>query len=57
MTDKTADLAGPGIGDYTELETVLPDDYDSLLTPRATMEALFMPPRPPSKKGSVANSG
>ena len=42
MTDKTADLAGPGIGDYTELETVLPDDYDSLLTPRATMEALFM---------------
>jgi len=41
MTDKTADLAGPGIGDYTELETVLPDDYDSLLTPRATMEALF----------------
>jgi aspartate--ammonia ligase len=42
MTDKTADLAGPGIGDYTELETVLPDDYDSLLTARATMEALFM---------------
>jgi aspartate--ammonia ligase len=42
MTDKTADLAGPGIGDYTELETVLPDDYDSLLTPRATMEALFV---------------
>ena len=41
MADKTADLAGPGIGDYGELETVLPDDYASLLTPRETMEALF----------------
>jgi aspartate--ammonia ligase len=41
MTDKTADLAGPGIGDYSELETVLPDDYTSLLAPRETMEALF----------------
>jgi aspartate--ammonia ligase len=41
MTDKTADLAGPGIGDYSELETVLPDDYTPLLAPRETMEALF----------------
>ncbi len=41
MTSKTADLAGPGIGDYAELEKVLPDDYTSLLTPRQTMEALF----------------
>jgi aspartate--ammonia ligase len=40
-TDKTADLAGPGIGDYAELERVLPDDYDALLSPRETMEAVF----------------
>ena len=32
--DKTADLAGPGIGDYAELERVLPDDYTPLLTPK-----------------------
>ncbi len=38
---KEADLAGPGIGDYTELEKVLPTDYHSLLTPRETQEAMF----------------
>jgi aspartate--ammonia ligase len=38
---KEADLAGPGIGDYAELERVLPGDYDPLLTPRETMEALY----------------
>ena len=31
--DKRADLAGPGIGDYEELERILPDDYNSLLGP------------------------
>ncbi len=41
MTDKLADLAGPGIGNYADLEKVLPDDYESLLTPRETMDALF----------------
>lgn len=41
MADKKADLAGPGIGDYTELEKVLPGDYKSILNPRETMEALF----------------
>ena len=41
MTSKTADLAGPGIGNYDELEKLLPTDYTSLLTPRETMEALF----------------
>ncbi|MDJ0923341.1 MAG: aspartate--ammonia ligase [Acidimicrobiia bacterium] len=41
MTDKAADLAGPGIGNYADLEKVLPDDYESLLTPRETMQALF----------------
>jgi len=38
---KKADLAGPGIGDYAELEKVLPNDYDSLLTPRETQQAIF----------------
>ncbi|HEY5693126.1 MAG TPA: aspartate--ammonia ligase [Gaiellaceae bacterium] len=38
---KEADLAGPGIGDYCELEHVLPDDYAPLLDPRATMRGLY----------------
>jgi aspartate--ammonia ligase len=38
---KEADLAGPGIGDYTELERVLPDDYSSALGPAETMQALY----------------
>ncbi len=42
MLDKKADLAGPGIGDYADLEKVLPTDYRSLLDPRETQEALFV---------------
>ena len=38
--DKKADLAGPGIGNYTELEKVLPKDYKSLLNVRETQEAI-----------------
>jgi aspartate--ammonia ligase len=38
---KKADLAGPGIGDYADLQKILPDNYDSLLTPRETQLALF----------------
>jgi aspartate--ammonia ligase len=38
---KEADLAGPGIGTYAELERVLPDDYVALLSPRETMRALY----------------
>jgi len=38
---KEADLAGPGIGDYGELEHALPDDYDPLLDPRETMRGLY----------------
>jgi aspartate--ammonia ligase len=38
--DKKADLAGPGIGNYTELEKVLPKDYKSLLSIRETQEAI-----------------
>jgi len=41
MADKMADLAGPGIGNYEELERVLPSDYRALLGPRETQEALF----------------
>ncbi len=41
MTDKKADLAGPGIGDYAELEKNLPDDYTSLLTPKETQIATY----------------
>jgi aspartate--ammonia ligase len=39
--DKTADLAGPGVGDYDELEKILPVDYSSVLTPKDTQKALF----------------
>jgi len=41
MSDKTADLAGPGIGSYEEIETVLPTDYDPVLTPKETQQALW----------------
>lgn len=37
---KKADLAGPGIGDYRELEKILPNDYSSLLSPRDTQKAV-----------------
>jgi len=41
MTDKQADLAGPGIGDYAELEKILPQDYSSLLNPKETQSAIY----------------
>ena len=41
VTDKRADLAGPGIGDYAELEKILPEDYRPLLSPLETMRALY----------------
>ncbi len=41
MHGKEADLAGPGIGTYEELETLLPNDYEPLQTPLRRMEALF----------------
>ncbi|HUI42893.1 MAG TPA: aspartate--ammonia ligase, partial [Terriglobia bacterium] len=39
--DVRADLAGPGIGDYRELEKILPLDYQSLLNPKETQQAIF----------------
>jgi aspartate--ammonia ligase len=41
MQDKKADLAGPGIGDYAELEKILPQDYKSLLSPKETQIAVY----------------
>ena len=41
VMDKKADLAGPGIGDYNELEKILPRDYRSLLDVRETQQAIF----------------
>ncbi len=41
ITDKKADLSGPGIGNYEELAKILPNNYQSLLDPRQTQEALF----------------
>jgi aspartate--ammonia ligase len=38
---KVADLAGPGIGNYTQLENVLPNDYSSALARRETQKAIF----------------
>jgi aspartate--ammonia ligase len=41
MASKVADLAGPGIGNYAELEENLPSNYSSLLTKRETQRAIF----------------
>ena len=41
MADKKADLAGPGIGSYEELDKILPNDYEPLLPPKERMKALF----------------
>ena len=38
---KMKDLAGPGIGNYEDLEKILPTDYQSLLTPKETQVALY----------------
>ncbi|MGB7621640.1 MAG: aspartate--ammonia ligase [Terriglobia bacterium] len=41
VADKKADLAGPGIGNYEDLEKILPSDYRSLLDPKETQRAIF----------------
>jgi len=41
VSDKKADLAGPGIGNYEDLEKILPNDYKPLLPPMERMKALF----------------
>jgi hypothetical protein len=42
-TLKERDLAGPGVGDHTQLKRVLPADYEPLLSPKQTMHALHGP--------------
>ena len=41
MADKKADLAGPGISTYAEVEKILPTDYRPLLDRKETQKALF----------------
>jgi aspartate--ammonia ligase len=41
VTNKTADLAGPGIGDYADLQEILPQNYKSLLNVKDTQRAVF----------------
>jgi aspartate--ammonia ligase len=40
MSDKTADLAGPGISTYPEVAKILPTDYEPLQSPLERMKAL-----------------
>jgi aspartate--ammonia ligase len=40
ILDKKADLAGPGIGNYEDIERILPGDYRSLLDRRETQQAI-----------------
>jgi aspartate--ammonia ligase len=39
--DKRADLAGPGISTYEEVDRILPHDYQALLEPLDRMKALY----------------
>lgn len=41
MSNKEADLAGPGIGTYEEVESILPMDYNSILNVKETQMALY----------------
>ncbi|MBS1517493.1 MAG: aspartate--ammonia ligase [Bacteroidetes bacterium] len=41
MYDKKADLAGPGISSYEEVDKILPDNYRSLLNKRDTQTAIY----------------
>jgi len=40
-SNKEADLAGPGISTYKEVDRILPGNYKSLLTPKDTQKAIF----------------
>jgi len=41
MADKKADLAGPSISTYEQVDKILPHDYETLLGPKKRMKALF----------------
>jgi len=42
IDNKKADLAGPGIGNYKDVEKILPKDYKSSLDAKETQHALFL---------------
>ena len=39
---KVADLAGPGVGNYDELEKMLPQDYEPLLNRKDAQRAITL---------------
>jgi aspartate--ammonia ligase len=41
MADKKADLAGPGISTYEQVDKILPRNYKALLCPKDRMKALY----------------
>jgi len=41
MSDKRADLAGPGISTYPEVDKILPNDYSSILNRKDTQKAIY----------------
>lgn len=41
MLDKKADLAGPGISTYEEVDKILPKDYNSILDKKETQKVLW----------------
>jgi aspartate--ammonia ligase len=41
IADKKADLAGPGVSTYEEVEKILPTDYKPILLPKERMAALY----------------
>jgi aspartate--ammonia ligase len=41
MADKKADLAGPGISTYPEVDKILPSDYKSTLNRKDTQKAIY----------------
>jgi aspartate--ammonia ligase len=41
MNDKKADLAGPGVSTYEEVEKILPTDYKPLQSPLERMRAVY----------------
>jgi aspartate--ammonia ligase len=41
MLDKVKDLAGPGISTYEEVAKILPKNYETLLGPKETQQAIY----------------
>ncbi|NOS85882.1 MAG: aspartate--ammonia ligase, partial [Ignavibacteria bacterium] len=41
MSDKKADLAGPGISTYPEISKILPENYSTILNKKDTQRAIY----------------